>query len=218
MLYSDNGPQFACKEFLEFESDWQFDHQTSSPHYPQSNGKIENAVKLAKRLLTKAKATGEDPYLTILDWRNKPSARIGISPVQRLFGRRTKTLLPTAGTLLQPKIVERNEDKLKERKAKQEHYYNRRTRELTELQPGDTVRMKPLPTDRQKLWKKGVVVKQVAPRSYEVDLQGSVCRRNNTIKTNYGKFNIRFAAVKVWNHLEESIKHLPLKRLKTKSS
>ena len=78
----------------------------------------------------------------------------------------------------QPKIEERTEDKLKERKAKQEHYYNRGTRELTELQPGDTVRMKPLPTDRQKLWKKGVVVKQVAPRSYEVDLQGSVYRRN----------------------------------------
>lgn len=38
----------------------------------------------------------------------------------------------------------------------------------------------------------------------------------NTIKTNYGKFNFRFAAVKVWNHLNENIS--PLKRLKTKSS
>ena len=38
----------------------------------------------------------------------------------------------------------------------------------------------------------------------------------NTIKTNYGKFNIRFAAVKVWNHLDESIKHLPLKTFKNK--
>ena len=40
----------------------------------------------------------------------------------------------------------------------------------------------------------------------------------NTIKTNYGEFNIPFAVVKVWNHLDESIKHLPLKRLKTKLS
>ena len=38
----------------------------------------------------------------------------------------------------------------------------------------------------------------------------------NTIKTNCGKFNIRFAAVKVWNHLDESIKHLPLKTFKNK--
>ena len=100
-LYSDNGPQFVCKEFQEFASEWQFDHQTSSPHYPQSNGNIEKAVKLAKRLLTKAKASGQDPYLAILDLRNTPSASIGTSPVQRLFGRRTRTLLPTAGTLLQ---------------------------------------------------------------------------------------------------------------------
>jgi len=28
--------------------------------------------------------------------------------------------------------------------------------------------------------------------------------------------NIRFAAVKVWNHLDESINHLPLKKFKDK--
>ena len=61
-LYSDNGSQFSSREFQEFASNWQFDHQTSSPHYPQSNGKIENAVKSAKKLLTKAKASGQKPY------------------------------------------------------------------------------------------------------------------------------------------------------------
>ena len=38
------------------------------------------------------------------------------------------------------------------------------------------------------------------------------------MKTNYGKFNIRFAAVKVWNHFDESIEHLPIKMLITKWS
>lgn len=38
----------------------------------------------------------------------------------------------------------------------------------------------------------------------------------NTIKTNYGKFNFPFAAAKVWNHLDESLKHLPLKTFKNK--
>lgn len=113
-LYSDSGPQFASREFKEFASDWQFDHQTSSRYYPQSNRKIENVVKSGKRSLTKAKASGQDPYLALLDWRNTPSASIGTSPVQRLFGRCTKTLLLTAATLLQPKIVEGTEDKLKE--------------------------------------------------------------------------------------------------------
>lgn len=39
-------------------------------------------------------------------------ASVENSPVQRLFGRRSKTLLPTAGELLQPKIVESTEEKL----------------------------------------------------------------------------------------------------------
>ena len=38
----------------------------------------------------------------------------------------------------------------------------------------------------------------------------------NSIKTNYGKFNIRFAAAKVWNQSDQSIKHLPLKTFKNK--
>ena len=31
------------------------------------------------------------------------------------------------------------------------------------------------------------------------------------------KFNIRFAAVKFWNNIDESIKHLPLKTFKNKA-
>ena len=47
--------------------------------------------------------------------------------------------------------------------------------------------------------------------SYNTRLASKSTYYINTIKTNHGKFNIRFAAVKVWNHLDESIKHLPLK-------
>ena len=52
--------------------------------------------------------------------------------------------------------------------------------------------------------------------SYNTRLASKSTYYINTIKTNYGKFNIRSAAVKVWNHLDESIKHLPLKTLKNK--
>ena len=53
--------------------------------------------------------------------------------------------------------------------------------------------------------------------SYNTRLASKSTYYLNTIKTNYGKFNFRFAAVKVWNNLDESIKHLPLKSFKTKS-
>ena len=54
----------------------------------------EKGVQIAKSLLTKAKESGQDPYLALLDYRNTPRDDILGSPVQRLFGRRTKTLLP----------------------------------------------------------------------------------------------------------------------------
>lgn len=38
-LLSDNGPQYSSAEFHEFSSVWGFAHTTSSPEYPQSNGR-----------------------------------------------------------------------------------------------------------------------------------------------------------------------------------
>ena len=62
-----------------------------------------------------------------------------------------------------------------------------------------------------------VAVQTVASvHSYNTRLASKSTYYINTIKTNYGKFNIRFAAVKVWNHLDESIKYLPLKTFKNK--
>lgn len=40
-IISDNGPQFVAKDFKEFIRIVQLTHVRTSPHYPQSNGKIE---------------------------------------------------------------------------------------------------------------------------------------------------------------------------------
>ena len=53
-------------------------------------------------------------------------------------------------------------------------------------------------------------------QSYNTRLASKSTDYLNTIKTNYGKFNFRFVAVKVWIDLDESIKHLPLKSFKNK--
>ena len=126
-LMSDNGPQFSSEEFKKFAADYQFQHITSSPNYPQSNGKAENAVKTVKSIMSKAVESGTDPYLALLDFRNTPTEGIGTSPARRLFGRRTKTLLPTPTKPLEPLGAQNVTDKLRRNKSKQEHYYNQGT-------------------------------------------------------------------------------------------
>ena len=58
---SDNGVQYNSKEFQSFTKNYQFEHVTSSPMYPQSNGKSEKIVQIAKNLLKKAKEDKQDP-------------------------------------------------------------------------------------------------------------------------------------------------------------
>ena len=49
LIMSDNGPQYSCEAFSEFAREYQFQHVTSSPLYPQSNGEAERAVKNYQR-------------------------------------------------------------------------------------------------------------------------------------------------------------------------
>ena len=126
-VVSDNGPQFSCNEFTTFACTWEFQHCTISPGNSKANGKVESAVKTAKRLLRKALQADTDPYLAILDYRNTPTQGIGSGPAQRLMSRRTKTLLPTTNQLLQPQARKQAEEqaKLIERQQKQKWYYDR---------------------------------------------------------------------------------------------
>ena len=91
------------------------------------------------------------------------------SPAQRLFSRRTRTRLPTATSLLTPEVPRDTLEKLQGRKAKQDFYFNLGTKELPELQVGDTVRIKPLqPANVHKPWVKAKVQHKSDICSYKV--------------------------------------------------
>ena len=102
IVISDNGPQFAAAEFSEFANKGAFKHDTSSPHYPQSNGKAENAVKTVKWLLTKCCKAGQSEYLALFGVIHLRKVRMGTIPAQRFLGCRYKTLLPVT-QLLNPR-------------------------------------------------------------------------------------------------------------------
>ena len=48
VVMTDNGPPFNGEEFKRFACEFDFKHQTSSPHFHQLNGFIEAMVKKVK--------------------------------------------------------------------------------------------------------------------------------------------------------------------------
>ncbi|XP_068742197.1 uncharacterized protein [Montipora capricornis] len=154
----------------------------TSPYNSKANGQVEAAVKSARKLLRKTARGGDDFHLGLLAIRNTPSQGIGSSPAQRLMNRRTRTLLPTTSTLLEPRSLstnqEREREKLKDVKKMQARYYNAHAKDVPPLQEGNTVRLKPFQLG-QKEWKKGAVVERLDERSYEIETaDGSTYRRN----------------------------------------
>ena len=129
-VFSDNGPQFSCAEFAQFANTWGFVHSTSSPRYPQSNGLAEKAVQTAKRIVMKATASGQDPYITLLEYRTMPISDCGKSPAQLLMSRRLRSVLPSTPASLQPALVnpEDIQPRSEEKQDKQKTLYDRNAR------------------------------------------------------------------------------------------
>lgn len=172
ILITDNGPQFASSDFASFARTWGFDHVTSSPHYPQSNGEVERAVQTIKNLMKKC----DDEYLGLLMYRNTPLAN-GFSPAQLSMGRRLKTRVPCTPESLLPQTPDSGILKRKEKvyREKMTVDYNRRHSVVApeDLSPGVKVWV-------PDLQKQGTIVQQhEAPRSFIIKTSdGGLVRRN----------------------------------------
>lgn len=174
-LTSDNGPPFNSQEFHQFAEEYGFHHTTSSPYHPQGNAMAERAIGIAKGILKKCSETKEDLYLALLNYRNTPRDNTVGSPAQRLFGRRTRTTIPTAPELLKPQTLKPEEvyKHLNAKKTQAKQYYDRDAKDLQELRMGEYVRIR--------LNGKWIPAKVEGKddRSYTVRLQsGNILRRN----------------------------------------
>ena len=79
-VLSNNGPQYSSEAYTQFAQLYGFEHVTSSPYFPQSNGEAERAVQTIKNLMRKK----DDLYLAILAYRITPT-EIGYSPAELLM-------------------------------------------------------------------------------------------------------------------------------------
>jgi transposase InsO family protein len=96
-IISDNGPQFIAKDFKEFIRLWQATHVFCSPHYPQSNGKLERWHRTLKEQAIRPRTplTLDDAKRVVGDFidhynHTRLHSAIGyIAPHDRLAGRHT---------------------------------------------------------------------------------------------------------------------------------
>ncbi|PIK42673.1 hypothetical protein BSL78_20470 [Apostichopus japonicus] len=151
---------------------------TQQAHLDIHKDGSESAVKIAKNLIKKTSESKGDFYLNLLNWRNTPTEGLNSSPAQRLYSRRTKTLIPTVNSLLKPKVPN-NVKSNKQSESKTSKIYNRGVKELRKLNKGETVRVKINIDDRQSTWEKAQVQEQVDIRSYKIRTEdGREYRRN----------------------------------------
>jgi hypothetical protein len=102
-IVSDNGPPFNSKYFVDFCSSRGIEVLKSPAYHPQSNGMAERAVQTIKRLLAKELTTNPSALSDknirtvlnkiLLPYRTTPLATGEVSPSEKLFKYKPRTLL-----------------------------------------------------------------------------------------------------------------------------
>jgi hypothetical protein len=181
-LRSDNGPQFDAGIFQAALQRWEVAWGNSTPHYPQSNGHAEAAVKAVKELVLKLAPSGDlssEEFLAgLLEFRNTPH-ETGLSPAQIVFGHQLRSIVPAhrSSYASQWKEVMAARERQAEANAAKKIHFDSRTRPLCPLPVGAPVRVQ---DNKTKLWSHiGVIVAVGRYRSYRVKFaSGSVLWRN----------------------------------------
>ncbi|XP_031335047.1 uncharacterized protein K02A2.6-like [Photinus pyralis] len=190
IMVCDNNP-FTSFSMQQFAKNWNFKIVPRSPHFPQSNGLAEKGVDISKRMIKKAHEEGKDIFESLLNYRNTPLKFIDYSPSQLMMSRMCKTKLPISADLLNPKLCERVDDKLRYRSERNETYFNKGAKPLSDMNAGQNVTIF---NHVNKNWEPGQIVsKHDSPRSYNVQINsGETVRRNRVdLRKSHNEFDIK---------------------------
>ena len=93
-LVSDNGLCYTSESFTTLMKDYNVNHITTSPHYPQSNGLAAKYMQIVKNMFYKAKEEGKDLYKCLMVYHNTPLSNSLSSPMKILTSRSARSSLP----------------------------------------------------------------------------------------------------------------------------
>lgn len=187
ILYTDSGPQYTSKAFLDFKKEWGFEHKITTPKHHQSNGFAERHIQTVKRILKKIIQERKDIDLALLQYRNMPFNDSNLSPAEVMYKRKVKNLIPdlNSNSVNTGKL----KDLLEKRQTKQASYYDRNTKSLKDFQRGDKVKIHA--ENKQKPHEDGIIIdNDKNPRSYKVKTEsGQIIKRNRKDLSKGVKFN-----------------------------
>ena len=124
-VMSDNGPEFTGKAFVNFSKSWDFEHDTSSPNYAESNGLVERTIQTVKKTLKKAFQEDQDPYLALLAIKVSYGPYTSTPPPTLMFQRPIPSLIPS--------VKSKRKTEVKKLKKREINYENKKLEETSKF-------------------------------------------------------------------------------------
>ena len=180
-LATDGGTNLTSDEMYAFLKKWGVATRLSSAHYPQSNGRAEAGVRVAKRILRDNTGDGgsldtDNVAKALLQYLNTPLHGEKKSPAQLATGRQLRDSIPVVRQYY--KVDQHWRKTLRERERRMAskntgvcEKYDVGARALAPLHEGQRVRVQDPST---KVWdRSGTIIEVGEHRQYKVRLDGS---------------------------------------------
>ena len=157
------GPPLISSTLADFLAARGVSHVIFSPHYPQSNCKVEDTVKSISAACTSRLVDWNKLSCALIQYRNTPCQKDGLSPAQKLFGHPVQDTLPAHWRSFAKKWQKSSQDAEKDALQTQEksrQSYNQHACDLPTLGVGNHVAIQ---NPVSKLWDIYSVITAVGP-------------------------------------------------------